>query len=450
MRRRPALFAMLFALAGGCGSSSSGTPDAGNGGGDVDGGGGGSGDDGGGGTSGGRTVSVTLEGRPDDPSAFSFLVAYQDGSAPWKLAGAPAGDVYSFDVNAPSYGVAFACIGRSTTGGSATVRSVTSAHFAVSERTSLTLDVPARCSDRAPTAVMLTGTVTNRPFTGVLVVQFGTTSTFVSNQSGNFTLRTPPGTHDLVISHAVPTGNGDFYVDETLVVRDVAVTANANKTFDFNAAESVEFYDVDAFVNNARVVAGTTLYTANGTTVGLTRLDGNHASAGLADSQRRATDVYDQSITVSTFGRSATITHATSMPDEQTWIAPAPLTSVTTTIPTKQPYVTLETNWSAYANAVGYIWSATQQTPCSGGSCTTVWNAYLSPGVTGAMPAYRMPDLSGLAGWDSDFVIASGAQTVGNVTAVTSSAGAADFPTTGIPAAGTDRVFVRADYALTP
>ena len=59
-----------------------------------------------------------------------------------------------------------------------------------------------------------------------------------------------------------------------------------------------------------------------------------------------------------------------------------------------------------------------------------------------------MPDLSALAGWNDAFELGT-APIVGSVTAMTSSAGASDFPT-GIPAAGTDRVFVRSDYGVTP
>ena len=148
-----------------------------------------------------------------------------------------------------------------------------------------------------------------------------------------------------------------------------------------------------------------------------------------------------------------TITNATSKPAAQTFVAPAPLGAVTATIPTKMPYPTLIATWPAYGNSVGYAWNATQQLgsqQCGGGSaCTIVWTAYLSPGVTGAMPGYRMPDLSGITGWKQAFEIVSGAQVVGSVTAQTSSAGAGDFPP-ALPADGTKRVFVRSDYGVTP
>ena len=108
----------------------------------------------------------------------------------------------------------------------------------------------------------------------------------------------------------------------------------------------------------------------------------------------------------------------------------------------------MQAAWPAYPDAIGYLWNAAQDAQCSA-NCTIIWSAYLSPGVTGATPAYRMPDLSALVGWKTAFQLVSGQPVVGTVTAVTSSAGAGDFPT-GIPVAGTDRVFVRTDYGLTP
>lgn len=442
---------LVIALAAACGNSSSGTDtDAGPGGGDGDGGGGGGDGDGGGGAN-ARTVKLTLTNRPNNPTPYSFLVAYQDGGAAWQVAPAPNGDTYSLTINAPSYSVAFACIGTTPGVNASVTRSVTLAQFAVGERTEVTLDVPARCSDRNQGGVTLTGNVTNRPFNGVLVVQYGTRTAFVGSQTGNFSLQNvPAGTRDLLVSHAVPAGNNDFYVDQVLVQRNVAVNANTQLSLDFANAESTSFYTVDPgdVPDQTRVVAGTTLYTANGTQASLARLAQDWETTALADVQMATTDVYDQSITVSTFGASATVTHATDQPGDQTFDAPAPLGTVMTSVATKMPYLMLQSSWPAYADTVGYVWNAQQQGACSGGSCTTVWTAYLSPGTTGATPAYRMPDLSGLAGWKDAFQF-SATGVVGSVTAVTSSAGAGDFPT-GIPAKGTERTFVRGDYGVQP
>jgi hypothetical protein len=438
-----------LALAGACGSSSSDSPDAGGGDGD------GSIDPTGDGGSEAHTVTLTLANRPMNAAPYSFFVAYQDGSAPWQAAEAPTGDTYTFTIHAPSYGVAWGCIGNVPGTTTTQLRTVTTAHFAIGERTEVAFDVPARCSDRNAGNVMLSGTVTNRPTSGVLVVQFGTRSAFVGGQTGSFSLSTPPGTHDLIVAHAVPEGNGEFYVDETVVVRDVAVTGPAMRTIDFGPAQPTDYDPVTVNVPNlnARIIASTTLYTANGTSLQLVRESQDWETDALAPAQRRPTDVYDQSIAVLTPAASATVTNATSSPGPQTYVAPAPLGSVMAAVATTTPYPILQAAWPAYGDVVGYTWNATQQLTtqqCKGSSpCTIAWTSYLSPGVTGSMPGAVMPDLTSVTGWKPAFELVGGAQVAGGVTAQTSSAGAGDFPP-AIPASGTKRAFVRSDFSVTP
>jgi hypothetical protein len=404
-----------------------------------------------------HTVKLTLTNRPTNAQMFSFIVAYQDGGAAWKLAPAPTGDTYTFEVHAPSYGVAYTCIGTQLGTSSGQLRTVTAAHFAVGERTEVTLDVPARCSDRAGmNAVTLTGSVTNRPFGGFVTVTWGNRTTAVGSQTGNFQLQAPQGTHDLVVAHSVPVGNGDFYVDRVWIARDVALTTSGTRQIDFSEADDTLQFGVDTSdVNqNARVTTSTTLYTANGTQGLLVRQSGNPETFALADAQQRTSDIYDQSIAVTVLGRGATITHATNDPADQTWDAPPPFGAAPqTTVATTMPYITLQTMWPVYPGVTGYTWNAIQQLQaqqCGANTpCTIVWSAVLSPGVTGNMPGYQMPDLSALTGWKPAWQLVAGTQVVGSVTAFTSSAGASDFPP-GIPANGTDRSFVRADYAATP
>jgi hypothetical protein len=418
------------------------------------------GDDGGGGPNTPHTVKLTLTNKPMNAGNFSFVVAYQDGGAAWQLAPAPTGDTYSFEIHAPSYGVAYTCIGAapgSTT--TAQVRSVTAAYFAVGERTDLTLDVPARCSDRQTMGnIMLNGTVTNRPIGGTLVVVWGGRTAFVGAQTGNFQLSAPAGTHDLLVVHAVPVGNGDFYSDEVFVARDVALSSNTNRNINFGEAVATSQYYVDTSAvgdPGARITTTTTLYTANGTSGQLVRETGNPELQALSDVQMKSSDVYDQSIQVSVLGRSATVTTATSEPTDMEWNPPAPFGAVQSSVAAKQPYVILQSTWPAYADVDGYMWNATQQlsgSQCGGNTntaCTIIWQAYLSPGVTGAMPAFRMPDLAALSGWKSALELVSGTAVVGSVTAYTSTAGAGDFPG-GVPANGTVRTFMRSDYSTTP
>lgn len=445
-------FAVCAVLLVGCGGSGMGTGDDTGGGDDdtmTDGGGS---DD----PSTPHTIKLTLTNRPMNSTAYSFVVAYQDGSAPWTEAPAPTGDVYTFDVHAPSYGVAYTCIGTQLGTTTSQLRTVTAAYFAVGERTELTLDIPARCSDRAAAnAITLSGTVTNRPFGGFLTVTWGGRSVSVGSQTGNFQLQAQPGTHDLVVAHTIPEGNGDFYVDRVWMARDVALTSSGTRQINFSEAQQttsagVIFNSPDL---NARVSASTTAYTANGTQGLLVREAVNPSTIGFAEAQRKTSDIFDQSIAVTSLGRSATITHATNAPAAQTWKAPVPMGMPTTTVMTKMPYVMLQTLWPAYTGVTGYAWNATQQLPaqqCGANMpCAIVWTAILSPGVTGNMPGYQMPDLSAVTGWKSPLQLVEGAQIVGSITAFTSSAGAGDFPP-GIPANGTDRTFVRADYAVTP
>jgi len=438
------LLTLLVTLACACGSSGSGTGADANGGGDD--GGGDQGDSLGAGP---HTIAVTLTNRPNNPATYSFIVAYQDGSAPWQVAPAPTGDTYSFEVSAPSYGVMYACIANVPSGGGPIqMRAVNLAHFAVVERTAVTLDVPQRCSDRMPNMVTLSGQVTNRPAGGVIVVSYGTRTVFAGNQSGAFAMQVPTGVRDLMVLHAVPEGNGDFYVDEAVAMRDVNVTGPTSKTIDFSTSETTDYYDVLVDATNARVIASTVLYTANGTQGTITRETSNWETDALPDSLRRPTDIYDQSIAVLTLGHGSTITNATNDPGRLEYTAPAPLGDVTANLAASQPYPVIDTAWSEYPDAIGYTWTATQNDSCSNASCTTVWTAYLSPGVTGMSPSYRMPDLSTVTGWKPELGFAP-ADIGGSVTAIRSTAGATDFPT-GIPAHGTQRVFVRTDFDVTP
>jgi hypothetical protein len=428
-----------------------GSPDGSGGGDDMMGDGGGSGD-----PNTPHTVKLTLTNRPTNAQMFSFIVAYQDGGAAWQLAPAPTGDTYTFEVHAPSYGVAYTCIGTQLGATTSQLRTVTAAQFAVGERTEVTLDVPARCSDRAGVnGLTLGGSVSNRPLFGFLTVTWGDRSATVGSQTGNFQLQAQAGTHDLVVAHTVPVGNGDFFVDRVWLARDVALTTSGTRQIDFSEAQNTLQFGVDTGdITQARVSTSTALYTANGTQGLLVRRSTNPETIAFADAQQRASDIYDQSIAVTTLGRAATITHATNDPADQAWEAPAPFGAAPqTTVTTKMPYVTLQTTWPAYTDVTGYAWTATQQlSPQQCGAnmaCSIVWSAELSPGVTGNMPGYQMPDLSALTGWKPAWQLAGGTQIVGSVTAFTSSAGASDFPP-GIPANGTDRSFVRADYAVTP
>lgn len=449
------VLACVSVLAIACGSNSKGNSDASSGGdsgGNSDtGGGNGDGNNGGGGT----TVHVTLTNHPTNAAMFSYLVAFQDGSGTWQLAGAPSGDTYSFDVNSPSWGVMWTCSGTSPVSPTA-LNQVTEVHFAVAERTSLTMDVPQRCSDTAPAPVPLTGVVSNRNGGGAWLVEFGGNAGLVNPQTGAYRIQAVPGTADIVLIHAQPTGTGtgtgaEYTTTEALVDRSVTVNGATVHDLDASNVIATQSFNVNIPLNNqnARVIASTVLYSAGGTTPMLDRLSQNFESDALGATQGVNGDVYDQQVTVTASGQTAIVTNATATPGDQTYSAPAPLGGATAQVTGTTPYPILRTTWSPYASAIGYAWHAAQSPPQCGG-CTVIWSVLLSPGVTGSSPGYTTPDFSTLAGWSNNLAFATGATVTGYAEAGVSSGGASDFPPVTPPPAGTQRTYVRSAFTVTP
>jgi hypothetical protein len=452
------VLAVVSVLAVACGSSSKGGSDAPGGGDDAPIGRDGPDLDTGG--TGGTAISVTLNNRPTNAGMFTFVVAYQDGSSAWQLAGAPANDTYTFNVNSPSWGVAWTCIGTAAgpTSGFGEIRQVTEVHFAVAERTSVTMDVPPRCTDRAPATVALTGLVTNRTNGGGLwVVDFGGQTGIVNQNTGGYRVEALPGTHDVVLRHLQAVGGnaGDFATTETVVDRAVAVTGATTHNIDASASIATQSFPVNIVTSgNGRASASTILYSAGGTSSTMDRLSQSYESDALAQAQGVTGDVYDQQMSVAASGQTAIVTRATASPADQTFTAPTPLGGAASAVAGATPYPMIHTTWNAYSSTVGYAWTATQTpTPqqCGGNTaCTVVWAALLSPGVTGSSPGYQMPDLSALTGWSANLAFVTGTMVAGYAEAETSSAGASDFPPITPPAAGTQRTYVRSDFTVTP
>lgn len=453
------VLALISVLAVACGSSSKGPSDAPAAGDGAPAGGDGPGvDSGSNGGSGGAAIAVTLTNRPTNAAMFTFVVAYQDGSSPWQLAGAPASDTYTFHVNSPSWGVAWTCIatGGGPNTGFGQIRQVTEAHFAVAERTSLTMDVPPRCTDRAPATVALTGTVMNRPGGGGFwLVDFAGQTGFV-NQNGAYRVEAAPGTRDVILRHVQSAGGaiGDFATVEAVVDRAVAVTGATVHDIDASTAVATRAFAVNIVTpGNGRAQASTILYSGAGTTSTMDRLSQSFESDALADAQAVTGDVYDQQISVSASGQTGIVTNATATPSDQTFVAPTPLGGAASAVAATTPYPIVRTSWNPYAGTIGYAWTAAQtpsQQQCGNAPCTIVWSALLSPGVTGNSPGYQMPDLSALTGWSANLAFVTGTTVTGYAEAVTSSAGASDFPPVTPPAAGTQRSYARSDFTVTP
>ena len=431
-----------------CGSHGSagddgGTGDDGNGSGDDD-----------GNHHGMTTVTVTVHGIPMNAAKFSYLAAYQDGSGPWQLAPAPNGDIYSLPINSPVWGFAWTCIGTPMvgTGPQPQQRQVSDLHFSVNERTSYTIDLPPRCTDRDNGAVLLKGSLANAPGGGTYVVRFGDRSV-QTNFMNAYSLPVQPGTHDLVVVHGSFQIGNDFIADSAYVQRNLTVGGPTTANVDWDNAADVQTFGA-GFTGNAQHYAGTTLYTKGGTTAPLVA-DSNpdFEIEGLDPNEQTTGDVYDIVMAASGLGQTVATSVATDTPIDDTFTAPTPLGGATSTV-AATPYPIITTTWAAYANAVGYTWTATQQPSfivCGNNmQCTISWEATLSAGVIGAMPSYSMPDLSQLTGWAPALQFVTGTQTAGTVQAMTSSVGAGDFPAATPPALGTARAFARSAYTVTP
>jgi hypothetical protein len=429
-----------FAIAAGCGGASS-IGDAG----------------GGDGTNPNATkIMVTLKNVPDDFTAFGFVAAYQDGGDAWKSAPARDGDTYTFDVSSATWAFAYTCqVNVRVNGVVTTVRDVIEYRFAVAERTSLTEDILARCTDRI-SYVELSGNISNRPSIGTYRVAYNDNAVFIDRTTGNYTMLVTPGTHDLLVLHG-SNGNtpGDFLVDGAIVRRNVAVNAATTLNVDGNTATPTLGLTISVSPAPMSSQTTTNLFTGNGTAVSMAHVTTTTLkSTALAGSQAAAGDVYDQRVTAEfVTNQPVTTTTATTTPAALTITPQTPLGATPTTSAATTPYPIFRSTWPGYAGAVGYAWTLAQTPPaagCSGSAnCTIRWTAWVSPGAAGTMPSYTMPDLSRLSAWSKALQLVAGTMATGDVTAMTSSAGAMDFPPRP-PAAGTKRVFAHSTFAVTP
>jgi hypothetical protein len=392
-------------------------------------------------------ISVTFTNPPATPSTFKFLVAYQDGTGPWMAAPAPTGDTYSIPISSLNYGVAWTCL-------SPGLREVTAYYFSKAERSTLTIPVPDRCTDRAPIAVALSGTVSNRPVAGAMAAAFGPRASDVNTTTGTYSIPTAPGTHDLIVGHAL-VGGGNAVMDMATVQRGLAVNAGTTANVDFATAMMTRtaVVSVGAPVT-ARVNVRTQLQTSNGTALRL--VDANTApypTRGLAAAQAQTGDVYNIQILVAEGGQTAITQSWLAEVAATTYVAPTPFGAAPTTVVSSTPYPLIKTTWAPYANALGYSWSGAQSLTagqCGGAACTVTWTTNVSPAAAGMTPDNHMPELAGLTGWDPDLQFRTGVSVAGYVNALTSTAGPMDFPLALPAAAGTKRVFVAADWIATP
>ncbi len=404
-------------------------------------------------------IMFTLNNVPSDTGAFTLAAAYQDGDGAWKPAPAPSGDTYTFDVSSATWGFAYTCeVSVRVASVTTSLRDVVEYHFAVAERTSLTEDILARCTDRI-SYVELSGNISNRASTGTYRVAYNGNSVFIDKTTGNYDMLVAPGTHDLLVLHGTDRNTpGDFLADDAIVQRNVAVNAAMTLNVAANSNTAMQTPSLTVAVSGAGTATSettTNMFTGNGTAVAVAQLTKTPLmSTALASKQAAAGDVYDQRVTVNLPSNQAvTATTATTTPASVSITAPTPLGATTTTSAATMPYPRFRSTWPGYAGAVGYTWTLAQTPPAAGcggaANCTITWTASVSPGAAGAMPSYTMPDLSQLPGWSPALQLVAGTMATGEVTAMTSSAGAMDFPPQP-PVAGTKRVFAHSTFTVTP
>ena len=296
------VFAIAFGF--GCGSKTSGSS--------VDASGGGDGNSDGSGSSGG-SVKLTITNPPGTPATFSYLVAFEDGDGAWTDAPAPTGTTYTLPVASSTYGVAFTCVAPAQ-------RLVSLGLFATAEVPSLTITLPARCTDVAPATAKLTGTVSHTPGTGVLVVTAGGRTALVK-ANGTYSLDLPPGTYDVfVVQTALGTGGGA--PTAILVERGVVMgTADQTEDLDFTAAAAPHLFAVTIPnpPTTGQITTDTTLTAAGPSTLDLITVasggGGNGSgnpptfqTASLAAAQMSPADAYAQQVSVTSNGATGTVT----------------------------------------------------------------------------------------------------------------------------------------------
>jgi hypothetical protein len=399
-----------------------------------------------------QSVSVTLTHRPAAPANYSFLVAYQDGAAPWALAPAPTGDTSTFPITSGSWGVAWTCVGS---GG---IRTVREARFTTAERTLLTVDIPAACSDRYPAPVPLSGTIVNALAGGCYLVHFGDRVAQATQTTGplTYSLETPPGTQDLIVLHANPCTPTSLIATDAYFQSQLTVAGASTANVDFSTAKPTQVYTV-SISGQGTPATETVVYTSDGTVARLDYIDGTAGSTfksmALPSEFTVVGFTYEQISYVYDAGSGIWNDNWSDTGGNQTYSGQPGLSGTAAQVASQAPYPRIQTTWTAYPNAVGYAWTLSQalsSVPCDGGVCEVTWRADLSPGATGSSPRYEMPDLSALPGWPATLQLTRGAPAQLAVTAQTSTAGGSDFPAVVPAAAGTTRSFASSTQSVTP
>lgn len=385
-------------------------------------------------------IAITLT----EPAA-NLVAAYRDGDSAWTPAPAPINETYTFIVRSRTWSFAWACAATLSNGERRAYAYTLS--FTVAERTKFA--APASCP-RGATGVTIDGTITNAPV-GSYLPYFGALGGSIvgggTNNTYTFSVLRKPGTHDLYIALREPVGGRDDTI-KIAVKRGVAAVTNINNLIvDFATAVATTPplpVTVTTGDPNVDTAARTIFYDGSGTLVDLdySWVGPPHTTRGIAASQLGTGYVYEQAIRArrcsTDYCDFVDVEHWSQTIAAQAVTVPPFLGSVTTTpSPTS-----LTLTWPAYASAIGYTFFVQQ-----GGAL--IWQGTLGGAYAATSPEFVIPDMSGLAGW-SEYILRSTYQSSGFVQAVTSTAGATDFPPAYPAPAGTDRVFARGHVLAPP
>lgn len=375
-----------------------------------------------------QTVTVTIVHHPLNPSQYAFFVAYQDGDQAWALATRGAGDTYSFPVADPAgrYGTAIGCLTPAFAG-------VSLFYATVGELATITNDL-GQCGDAAPpNTVTVSGTITGTAGEQT-DVSYYLNGAVADPVTGAYVMTVYPGTHDLFVVRGAP-------VDRLAIVRDLAVSADTTVDVGLPA------------VGFAPVTFGATLPLSGGETgqvQGGFITNGGGLNLGVDQTSpftyfsippaaRQPSDVFWAYGRATGTNQSQSVQMFMAAPMDVTLVPAEPITGVSTTVATSQPYIRLGVTWGVYPGATELGWSASQS--------SVGWSLReLTAGWLAGQTVWEMPDLSAITGWDPRYQLTPGVEVFGNLAVTTCSPSVVGCP----EIAGTIEKTAAMAYSMTP
>ena len=205
---------------------------------------------------GSAVVALTVPFQPTTPTAYDFIVAYQDGVEPWTRAPPRVGDVFTLPITSDRYGVLVACSDAFPS--FSKLRIVQIEYFTIAEATHVEIPLFG-CGD--PRALAhLHGTVSNLGATPSISVETGD-SIHATSTGTAYELDLAAGTRDVVARTDIESPG------RILVVHDVDEVNDTALDIDFTTAVAMSDHQVHGLTTSQGDVIDTRslLETANGT-----------------------------------------------------------------------------------------------------------------------------------------------------------------------------------------